>query len=437
MAKAYYGSRISKNMTQTPEGFLICHNVPIARTGTQKYLAKEIGIEGRDNDIVTVYREENDVFDKRTIASFEGKILTDDHPSGWIDSRNVGNYTKGVISNVRRGTGEEEDLLLADIIVYNKETIDKIQGEGTTQKREVSCGYECDYEQFKNGYKQVDIIGNHVSLVEAGRAGERVAIKDSEEGLILDDERRFTKMTQQYKIPSSKPKSKITDFLKAVGLKAVIQDSEPEDIQNVVDELVEEKYAEREKDEEPVVIEREMEPTEDEDGDSRINALEEKLDSAIEMIQSLMSEEKTEDEDPDEELDALDALEEELGGEPDEIEDEDMMEEEESVTVDPEEMQAEDEDPIMGEEVTSRATDAALKLLRQFKPIIAAMPDKKARKKATDALVKQVRNVAKSTSKTNAYAEMNNRAQNQDAKVVDKGDLGREIAAKFNPHYKK
>ena len=30
-------------MTKTPEGFLICHSVPIARTGTQEYYPRELG----------------------------------------------------------------------------------------------------------------------------------------------------------------------------------------------------------------------------------------------------------------------------------------------------------------------------------------------------------------------------------------------------------
>ena len=29
---AYYGTEISKHMTDTPEGYLICRDVPIART---------------------------------------------------------------------------------------------------------------------------------------------------------------------------------------------------------------------------------------------------------------------------------------------------------------------------------------------------------------------------------------------------------------------
>ena len=41
MAKAHFGSKISPNMKRTPEDFLICYNVPIARTGVQKYLGKE------------------------------------------------------------------------------------------------------------------------------------------------------------------------------------------------------------------------------------------------------------------------------------------------------------------------------------------------------------------------------------------------------------
>ena len=131
--------------------------------------------------------------------------------------------------------------------------------------------------------------------------------------------------------------------------------------------------------------------------------------------------------------DVIDALEEELLEE-----DSDQMEEEESVTVDPEEMQ-EDEDPIYsGEEVLAKATDkAALDLLKQFKPIIASMTDKKARQKATDALIKQVRKVQKDSKSMSIYSDMSNRTKAEDAKAEDKSSIGREIAAKHNPHYRK
>ena len=43
---SYYGYTISPNQIETGEGFLICRNVPIARTGDQEYLGSEIGMEG-------------------------------------------------------------------------------------------------------------------------------------------------------------------------------------------------------------------------------------------------------------------------------------------------------------------------------------------------------------------------------------------------------
>ena len=38
---AYYGYTISPNQIETGEGFLICRNVPIARTGEQEYAGND------------------------------------------------------------------------------------------------------------------------------------------------------------------------------------------------------------------------------------------------------------------------------------------------------------------------------------------------------------------------------------------------------------
>ena len=57
--RAFYGSRFSPHMTKTPEGFLICHSVPICRTGTQEYLPREIGVE-EDKPIIAVLRTARD-----------------------------------------------------------------------------------------------------------------------------------------------------------------------------------------------------------------------------------------------------------------------------------------------------------------------------------------------------------------------------------------
>ena len=92
---AYYGSKISKHMTQTPEGFLICRDVPVARIGTQDYLARELGLDGEPDRPVTVERRPEDVFDPAAIASFEGKDVTYTHPPEMLAPENQSAYSKG------------------------------------------------------------------------------------------------------------------------------------------------------------------------------------------------------------------------------------------------------------------------------------------------------------------------------------------------------
>ena len=173
MVRCYYGDKISDNITKLDNGCLVCFNVPIARTGSYKYLRSELGLEGEG--IVDVYREPEQVFDPVTIASFEGKAFTDTHPSCDVTSDNWSMYGKGTITNVRRGTGNQSIFLMADIIVHDPLVINEIE---SGVKREVSAGYECEYVEKNGKIYQQNIRGNHVALVQAGRAGNQVKIYD-------------------------------------------------------------------------------------------------------------------------------------------------------------------------------------------------------------------------------------------------------------------
>ena len=52
----YYGTRLSDNLSfREPDGYLLCLNVPVARTGTQEYLPEELGITG--NEQLTINNE--------------------------------------------------------------------------------------------------------------------------------------------------------------------------------------------------------------------------------------------------------------------------------------------------------------------------------------------------------------------------------------------
>lgn len=160
---AYYGSKISEHMTKTPEGFLICHDVPIARIGQQEYFAGELGLDGDPDRLVQVQRRPEDVFDPAAVASFEGKDVTQNHPPERLMPENHALYAKGHAENVHR----EGDYLVADLHLKDPGLISDVEN-GVT--REVSCGYRCCYTPDGTGYRQTNIRGNHVAIVPRGRA---------------------------------------------------------------------------------------------------------------------------------------------------------------------------------------------------------------------------------------------------------------------------
>lgn len=172
---AYYGTEISPNQTETAEGFLICRNVPIARTGEMVYLARELRLDGDPERLVMVHRAPEDVFDPAAMASFEGKPVTDGHPPENVGPENFSAYARGHVQNVRR----EGDYLLADLYINDASLASDVQNR---VKREVSCGYLCIYTPDGDGYRQGRIRGNHVAVVPRGRAGHEVAIKDAAQG---------------------------------------------------------------------------------------------------------------------------------------------------------------------------------------------------------------------------------------------------------------
>ncbi len=126
--------------------------------------------------LIQVYRPEEEVFAPETIASFEGMAVTNDHPPDGVNINNIRRFQKGHVHNVRRGSGKESDLLLADLIITDPELIELILGG----KREISCGYTYELCEENGKFIQRKIRGNHVAVVDAGRAGHRVSIRDRE-----------------------------------------------------------------------------------------------------------------------------------------------------------------------------------------------------------------------------------------------------------------
>lgn len=165
-------------LEDTPQGYLWCRDVPLARTGTMDYAPYEVPRipSAPGQRVITVERTADEVFSPEAIASFRGMPLTDDHPDDFVFAHNHREHAIGEIHDPRRGEGEHADCLVADLLVKDSAAIALIKSR---RKRELSCGYDADYADVRPGYgRQVNIRGNHVSLVDAGRAGSRIAIRD-------------------------------------------------------------------------------------------------------------------------------------------------------------------------------------------------------------------------------------------------------------------
>lgn len=174
----YTVQKLGPKRSLTPEGFLLCEEVPVARTGEMLYGPGEVPVEPGPDGLIRISRTPEEVFRDATLASCVGKPVTLDHPDDFVTPANFSALGKGAMLNLRRGTGIADDLLIADLLVTDQAAIDAIQKDSI---EEVSLGYEADYEQVSPGRGvQRNIVVNHVALVERGRCGPRCAIGDKE-----------------------------------------------------------------------------------------------------------------------------------------------------------------------------------------------------------------------------------------------------------------
>ena len=347
----YYGYTISPNQIETGEGFLICRNVPISRIGDQEYLGWEIGIPGAGGgQIVTVHRPPEEVFSTAALASFEGKPVTNDHPPVLIGPDDVKTYEMGHAQNVRRGDGEWEEYTLADLHIHDRELIDAVQ----SGKREISCGYECEYVPNGDGtYTQRNIRGNHVAVVERGRAGKRAAILDSDKKKAKEPERKGNM-------------NKKGLFFKLFG--QAVKDKSPEEIEQMAMDAA--AALEAEKPADGQAEGQKEEPAKETASDEAvIDAIAEKILAKLEEKGACKKKEETKD--------ALDAALEKLteGGDP-------------GQTGETEKTSGDTEKETRTGTGMDRSTAAGI--LKAMRPAVAAIKDEKERLAVSDALIRLV-----------------------------------------------
>lgn len=189
---------------ETPEGYLL--------------------IEGRING-VGVYRYEDAAGDSwgelrlpehvgapATVDSWDGRVITDDHPPVWLDAANTRTYQRGTVTRPRFDVAD--GYTFARLLVTDAETIASIRAG----KCELSCGYDCllvqspgRHDGLDYDYIQTEIRGNHVAIVDRARGGPACALIFDAAGCRM--ERPSMTQTTDSKAPqagtgSAKPKKR-------------------------------------------------------------------------------------------------------------------------------------------------------------------------------------------------------------------------------------
>ncbi|ENV08969.1 hypothetical protein F966_02614 [Acinetobacter higginsii] len=265
-SEIYTTGQLGRTREITPEGYLLCRDVPIARIGTLMYADGEVPVTADNTGLIIIYRGEDVLFDPITIASAESKPITDDHPDDWVTPDNWKELSKGVGKDVRRGDGVDSDYLMADLLVMDKETIQKV----LDGKVEISLGYDADYTETSKGKGlQSNIRVNHIALVEKGRCGSRCSIGDS----------FMSKKTTKNKAPW---------YQSLIGLK------------RTVDQAVEEAEKTSDSEEEETEDEDEPEEGKTKTGDAAFQAEMRKFMKTMDMRMSAIEKKKTKDSEKEE-----------------------------------------------------------------------------------------------------------------------------------------
>lgn len=211
--KILVAEKLSGHRYKTPEGYLICVDSILARTGKQTYRRSEIFGDSENDGLIEVDRKAEEVFSPETMASFENKPICVEHPDVDVNSGNISEFAVGFVRDIHKGEYEGEPVMLGTLVITDAKTIEEIE-EG--KHTDLSCGYDCDIDDSENP-QQRNIRGNHVALCEQGRAGI-ARIMDS----VKDEESTYTEVTKNLEKETKKDMSwldtvvkdskRITDF---------------------------------------------------------------------------------------------------------------------------------------------------------------------------------------------------------------------------------
>ena len=185
----------------------------LTRTGVFTYLQA-------DGKVIRELRLPEEVFSPESVRSFELVPLTNNHPSvgnGAVTADNARSLAVGSVAGVQKDP-TAPNFLTAMISAWDGEAVRQIEAG----KMELSCGYFCDREPAPAGatykdpitgdatpydFTQRNIRGNHVAIVQAGRAGPeaRIILDGADPGAAVEVESTRDQVSLTQSSPSGQP----------------------------------------------------------------------------------------------------------------------------------------------------------------------------------------------------------------------------------------
>lgn len=171
--------------SKTREGFLMVKDCVLTTVGVFTYLAADFQPHAFNDkqplDTIRVYRAPDEMFNRDSMDSFAGVVMTNNHPPNG-DMINQSNVKRLQVGHLNGGVKKKDNSLVGDLIVTDASTIREIEAgkeqlsNGYYSKYDFNAGKTPDGENFD--CRQIMIRGNHISLVLKGRAGSECRVTD-------------------------------------------------------------------------------------------------------------------------------------------------------------------------------------------------------------------------------------------------------------------
>lgn len=167
----------------TADGYLKAP-ATINRTGTQVYLASELGDALKHlpaNKRVTLYRPPEEVFKAATLKSFDAVPITVLHPSG--NRVTADNWSDVAVGDMHDPV-PNGPVTKATVVIRDADAVHAVQ----SGKSALSCGYDFNLDMTPGTLSdgtaydgiQRNITGNHLAIVDVARGGYVCRIGDSQ-----------------------------------------------------------------------------------------------------------------------------------------------------------------------------------------------------------------------------------------------------------------